>query len=217
MTTAKRVPKIFSTSSTTETISIYLSDGIDAPEYYTEEMQVLKEAKEGDTIYIYINNGGGYVRTGLQLVENIRNSKATVIGCIEVECHSAATYIFLACDSWEVSDNAFMLIHNYTSGAYGKGNDLVQNVVETDKWLWESMKNIYIPFLTEAELASVATQDIYLHAKDIRARLDNVADERELNRELAKEEQLAEEMKLILELIANEKQNSEGMESLSSE
>jgi ATP-dependent protease ClpP protease subunit len=212
MTETKRVPKIFSTPTLTETINIYLSDEMEEPHHYTEEMQALKDAKEGDTIYIHINNGGGIVRTALQFVENIRKSRATIIGCIEVECHSAATYIFLACDSWEVSDNAFMLVHNYTSGAYGKGNDLVQNVVETDKWLWEIMRNIYLPFLTEEELDSVATKDMYLKSDEIRTRLDNLADERELNRELAKEAQLAEEINLILEVITNEKQNSEGVE-----
>jgi ATP-dependent protease ClpP protease subunit len=209
---SNRVPKIFSTTNQSEKVSIYLSDSISGPEDYTEELQVLKEAKETDVIYIYINNGGGQVGTALQIVNNILNCKATVIGCIEGECHSAASYIFLACDEWEVNPHSLMLIHNYSAGHYGKGSDLIQATQKTHDWILSIMKDIYIPFLSEDELSLVENKDMWLLTEEIESRLDRVREHRAFEQELMREEQLTVAKETIKGFISNEKQDSERVE-----
>jgi|TARA_R110000796_G_scaffold103257_11_gene212483 ATP-dependent protease ClpP protease subunit len=190
MSNSQKVPKIFSSVQQSETISIYLSGAIGMPEEYIEELQALREATENDTINIYINSGGGSVATALQIVNNIISCKATVVGCIEAECHSAASYIFLACDTWIVNPNSLMMIHNYSGGHFGKGNDLVQGVQETHKWILSIMRDIYIPFLSENELLSVETKDMYLTSEEISNRLETLMEHRLFEEDLMREEQI---------------------------
>lgn len=167
-----REPRVYTQVKSTVSISIYLSGSIEAPSTYIEELQTLREAQETDEVRIYINSGGGRVDTAIQIVNGIRNCRAKVTAVIEGVCHSAATYIFLACDDWEVNLGVLMLIHNYTGGAYGKGADLVDHVIANDTWVKNIMALCYEGFLTEDEINEVnKNQDIWLESDEILARL----------------------------------------------
>ena len=175
-----REPRVYSRTKATVSNDIYLSGSLEEPELYIEELQTLREAQEGDTVKIYINSGGGRIDTAIQIVNGIRNCKAKVIAVIEGVCHSAATYIFLACDEWEVNLGILMLIHNYSGGAYGKGADLVDNVKANAKWVKNIMANAYEGFLTKSELDQVnLNQDIWLETEEILERLERVVALRE--------------------------------------
>ena len=68
-----------------------------------------------------------------------------------------------------------MLIHNYSGGAYGKGGELVDNVIANDKWVKNLMVDVYKGFLTEEELETVLlNQDLWLETDSINERLQNV-------------------------------------------
>ena len=182
--TDKKEPMVFTSSFTRAAIDIYISGSIDAPEQYLDELQALREAQESDTVRIYINSVGGYVSTAVQIVNAIRNCKASVTAVLEGECHSAAGYIFLACDNWEVNQGVLMLIHNYSGGAYGKGGDLVDNVRANDKWVKSIMSVAYEGFLSKSELDQVnLNQDIWLETEEILERLETLSTLREAQAE----------------------------------
>lgn len=173
-------PRVYSSTNTQVVSYIYLSGDIKAPENYIEEFQTIREAREGDEITIFINSGGGYLSTAIQYINVIRNCKATVTAVLEGECHSAATLIFLACDSWKVNIGVLMLIHNYYGGAQGKGGDLVDNVQANNRWVRNIMQIAYQGFLTQEEIDQVTkNQDIWLETDDILERLDALTEVRE--------------------------------------
>jgi ATP-dependent protease ClpP protease subunit len=174
---------------------INITGEIGPPDLYIEELSAIRNAGEGDSIEIFLNTPGGHVNTGAQFVSAIQNSKATVIAHLESECHSAGTYIALACDGLVVYDNAFMLIHNYSGGSYGKGDDSLEQVKSTRDWIRDMMRRTYVPFLSEKELDSVFdNKDIYLRADDIKKRWDRVVEDREAAAKEANDK-LQEELK----------------------
>jgi ATP-dependent protease ClpP protease subunit len=191
-------PRVYSRTNSKVLSHIYLSGDIGPPEKYIEEMQTFREAEEGDEILIFINSGGGYVSTAIQYVNCIRNCKAKVTAVLEGECHSAATYIFLACDSWEVNMGVIMLIHNYFGGATGKGKDLMDHVYANNSWVKNIMQTAYAGFLTQKEIDQVnKNQDIWLESEEIVKRLATLAEVRNAAALLEEEEA----HKLILEQV----------------
>jgi ATP-dependent protease ClpP protease subunit len=167
-----KIKNIHPTITQQETFHIYINGDIESPEHYIEELQILKNATEGTMIYLYINSRGGDVAAGLQLAHNIDLCQGVVHGIIEGVCYSAATYVFLSCHSFDLSPFAHMMIHNYSGGHFGRGNELVLSASETNKWISAAMGEIYRNFLTEEELVTVTHTDIYLGPQDIADRLD---------------------------------------------
>jgi len=187
---------------------IYISGSIGEPELYIEELQTLREAQESDDVTLYINSVGGYVSTAIQIVNGIRNCKAKVTAVIEGECHSAATYIFLACDEWVVNSGVLMLIHNYSGGAYGKGVDLIDSVKANDKWVKNIMATIYEGFLSPGELELVnSNKDIWLESEEILTRLDNVVALRDMNEEIDREELRKQTLERVKELARSDEES----------
>jgi ATP-dependent Clp protease protease subunit len=204
-----REPRVYTQVKTSVSSSIYLSGSIEEPAQYIEELQTLREAQETDEVRIFINSGGGRVDTAIQIVNGIRNCKAKVTAVIEGVCHSAATYIFLAADEWEVNLGVLMLIHNYSGGAYGKGADLVDHVIANDTWVKNIMAQCYEGFLTEEELIQVnKNQDIWLESDDILDRLKKLSELRE-KQYLQHQEELREQaLERVKELTQNDTEDS---------
>lgn len=158
---------------------ISISGEIADPLHYTEELAAIRNASENDSIEIFLNTPGGNVNTAAQFVSAIKTTAATVIAHLESECHSAGTYIALSCDDIVIYDNAFMLIHNYSGGSWGKGDDSVNQALKTREWIRNMMSDMYVPFLTEEELDTVFdNNDIYLLAPEIKERWKLVVEHR---------------------------------------
>lgn len=213
-TDSKVITKVFTRAVQQYTTDIFLSGDITAPENYIEELQVLNEAQEGDQIKLHINSGGGWVSTAQQYVNAIRNTKASVTASLEGECHSAATYIFLACGRWEVNSGVLMLIHNYSAGAYGKGGDLIDNVQANDRWVKNIMADIYEGFLTPEEIDLVnKNQDIWMETEEILKRLEGVISLREKKIALVEAEEQQKALLTVQEHINASENSSRVQES----
>lgn len=175
---------------------------------YTDLLNTLRSAEEGDEIYIHINSPGGQVATAVQIINGIKSSRATVFGVIEAECASAATVIFLACDAWTVMDNTISLFHQYTSGSYGEGHKQKAQVAAVDRWITELNNDYYSNFLTKKELAKMMEgKDIWLTSEDMRARLEKLVEAKQAEQDALEEEQNKETLKqakLIIKALESE-------------
>ncbi len=163
----------------------YLSGAITEPCDYVKMIHTIHSAPPQDTIYIHINTPGGYLHTGIQMVNAFRNSEATVVCSLEGEAHSLGSLIFLAADQFVVHDNTTMMIHNFSGGIYGKGKEAEMEMIATLEWFSDIGDKYYIPFLTKAEFKAIINdRDIWLHAADIRVRLERMvkAKEKELKK-----------------------------------
>ena len=112
----------------------YICGEIESPECYIDMYDLIRHARYDDTVKIYVNSYGGDLFTGIQFLRVLSESEATVIVSIEGACMSAATLLFLAADSVEITPNSSIMIHNYSSGTMGKGNEMLSQVQHERKW-----------------------------------------------------------------------------------
>jgi ATP-dependent protease ClpP protease subunit len=147
---------------------VYLTDIIEAPSVYNELMHLLANAYSGDSFKLHINNGGGYADTAFMLVEAIRTTKAKVTAKLSGTVASSATIITMACRSVEIAPHTSFMIHNYSGGASGKGNEIKAQVDFTDSELNKAFIDIYGGFLTESEMELViAGKDYWMGREEV--------------------------------------------------
>ena len=153
-------------------IDIYLNNVLADATYYGELLQALRGASDYTSIKLYINSPGGQLHTALQIINAMRDSPATIHATIDVECHSAASFIFLAADTWRVTEHSFMLCHSYSTGVYGKGHELASEYHFEKERLDNLIDVYYKDFLTKKEISELKLgRDIYLNSEEIAARL----------------------------------------------
>jgi ATP-dependent protease ClpP protease subunit len=139
----------------------YLSGTITAPEDYVEWFNVIRNASSADTVKIYINSRGGDADTAIQFMRVLGETDAHVICSIEGSCMSAATMVFLCGLEFEITPHSLFMVHNYSSGIFGKGAEIYDQAVFERKWSTEFMKHIYKDFLNDKEI------DLLLDGKDM--------------------------------------------------
>ena len=154
-------------------VDLYLTSEIGPPEEYTDWFQLIRQAGELDTIFIHINSEGGQVNTALQMVDAMEDSNATIVGSVSGACYSAATFIFLACERWEISEHASFLFHNYRSGVIGKGGEMHDQITFERRWSETMIKAFYEGFLTSEEIKSILDgKDLWMNRDEVGARFD---------------------------------------------
>lgn len=93
-------------------------------------------------IKLHINSYGGSLFAGLATVDTIRGLNAEVHSIIDGAAASAATIISCSCAKRSIGKYSKMLIHQLSSGMYGKYNEL-EDDMENNKHLMETIKSIY--------------------------------------------------------------------------
>lgn len=158
----------------------YLTGEIGDPDDYLDLCNILRSAGPQDEVVLRINCPGGSMHTGQMIVNAVWESEANVIGFIESDCASMATYIFLACDNWGVSKYAEFMAHTCSYGSFGKEHENFDRTNFIRKQQHKRTKEGYRSFLTDAEIDSVlAGLDVYLNAEEIMERLPAYAEYRE--------------------------------------
>lgn len=156
----------------------YLSGPIEEPHRYVDMVQKIQCATAEEIIYIHLNTPGGQLDTGVQIINAMQSSNAHIIVSIEANCHSLGTLIFLAADEFIVHDNCLMMIHNFSGGVFGKGNEQQSQLAAQIKWFNALASNLYVPFLSKAEFDRVVKgEDIWLQSDEIRERLQKMVKE----------------------------------------
>lgn len=152
--------------------TFYLSGFIQSPEQYTKWFHVIRNAGENDVVVIHINSPGGDAATAIQFMRVIAESKATVVASVEGNCMSAATMVFLAADSYQISEHSCFMFHNYSGMSIGKGGEMYDNIVFERKWSERMLKSIYTDFLADSEIEDMLNnRDIWMEGEDVAKRL----------------------------------------------
>lgn len=148
---------------------IYI-DSITEPRDWIDELELIRNSSENDVIKIYLNSEGGSAFTAIQFLKAMAESDAHIITSIEGLCASAATFIFLAGDEYELSPDAIMMCHNYSGGQIGKGNELYYQAIAERKWSEKLIGSMYQGFLTDDEITQL------LEGKDYWFLCDEIVD-----------------------------------------
>lgn len=172
----------------------YLCGDIESSEEYIQWLDTIRHASETDVVKIYINSPGGHVFTAIQFMRALKESSAKVVMSVEGMCASAATMIFLCGDSFEVSEHSMFMFHNYSSGVFGKGGEMFDQLKHERVWSVNLLKDVYKDFLTDAEIESILdNKDIWMTGEEVieRLKLKKAVIESEAQEE--EEEEIVEE------------------------
>lgn len=150
----------------------YLSGDIESSENYIQWFDTIRHAGDNDVIKIYINSPGGDMFTAIQFMRALKDTSAAVVMSVEGQCASAATLILLCGDSFEISEHSMFMFHNYSSGTFGKGGEMFDQLQYERKWSEKLLRNVYKDFLTEDEVTSLLdNKDIWMDGQEVAARL----------------------------------------------
>lgn len=170
---------------------VYLCETIGEPKDHLDVIQALNSATPMDAVDLFINTVGGYLSTSTQIIDAIKNCEGVVTGHLVGEALSAGSMILLACENIRVAEGSTLMIHNYSSGAYGKGHEIYSQVDFMKKAYPKYFRKYYGDFITEEEMESVlAGNDLWMDDEEITKRLENMI---EIRQEIADKEDAVEE------------------------
>lgn len=173
MTTQPEIQKSrLSSTQAAQTHVWYLHGDIDEAENFIDVVKMLRNASANDTVTIYINSGGGYLHTALQIINAMNECKAPIKTVVDAFAASAATLIFLAGDQHEIADHSTFMCHHWHGGSCGKGHEIVAEI-EAKRAIYDALAHeSYKGFLSDAEIDQmIAGKDFWFSAAEVRERL----------------------------------------------
>ena len=116
-------------------------------------------------IYLHINSNGGGIYAAFTTIDTIVACKVPVYSIIEGSTASAGTLISVVCNKRYIRPNAYMLIHQLSSGLWGKMNEIedeFKNLTE----LMDRIKQIYKDHskILRKELNELLKHDLWLNS-----------------------------------------------------
>ena len=118
-------------------------------------------------IYLHINSFGGSVFAGLAIIDTILSSKIPIVSIVEGSAASAATLISVVCAERIIKPNSFMLIHQISSGFWGKMEEIKDEFINLKK-LTKKLKGIYKEHtsIEKENLKGLLKRDLWLDSKE---------------------------------------------------
>ena len=66
------------------------------------------------------------------------------------------------------------MFHNYSGGAFGKGGEMIDQLIHERKWSERLLNEIYKDFLTEDEIKSILdNKDIWMDGEEVVKRIED--------------------------------------------
>lgn len=133
--------------------------------------ELLKHAIEYDcappNIFLHINSNGGCLLSAMSCVDTIRNSRVPIVSIVEGSAASAATIISMVCHRRYITDNSFMLIHQLSTGIYGKYEEIKDDYINDTKFM-ERLYTLYRTHtkMTNAKIKTVLARDIWWDSQE---------------------------------------------------
>jgi ATP-dependent Clp protease protease subunit len=161
------------TKNTGNLYEFYLSGEILEAEEYVEWFDIIRNARESDTVKIYINSCGGDLYTAIQFLRVIADTDAHVVCSVEGACMSAATMVFLQADEHQITPHSMFMFHNYSAGVFGKGGEMYDQIKFEHAWSEKFLTEVYADFLTTDEIQDMLhNKDIWMTSEQVVARLE---------------------------------------------
>lgn len=164
------VPKIY-------TINFW--HDFDDPRNYIPYFKILQEAHEEDQIIFYFDSPGGRIDTLNLFLNALRRCKSKYILARVNYAASAAALLALYCDNIEFNTNSTLMLHTYSGGYRGKGQEVQSEVEHYGKNYNELNKYILQKILTDKEIQELLDgKDFYFTGEEAVKRLKARATEK---------------------------------------
>jgi len=117
-------------------------------------------------IYLHINSFGGSVFAGLAAADYIKNSEVPVQSIVEGCVASAATLFSVVADHRQIRKNSFMLIHQLSSGMWGKYEEM-KDAMDNNDLFMRVIKDIYEEHtkIPKRKLNEILKRDLWFDAE----------------------------------------------------
>jgi ATP-dependent protease ClpP protease subunit len=118
-------------------------------------------------IYLHINSDGGCIFSAFNAIDYMNSCTVPIYTIIEGSAASAATIISIFGHKRYIRPNAHMLIHQLSSGCWGKMTQIEDNYVNC-KGLMARIKKIYEENtnITKSELKKILKRDLWLNSDE---------------------------------------------------
>lgn len=148
------------------TYRIEIDCAIEEVSQFSTAIQILDVAKDDDDVEIYLQCPGGNIDASGAFLHAMFKCKAPIHVVATGGCHSAATHILLAADSFELAENFNALIHNGSAGAYGNINEYHSKSDFDKEFIRKQYQEIYQGFLSPEEFSGMMDgKNIWLDAE----------------------------------------------------
>ena len=126
----------------------------------------LLDLKEPANIYLHVNSFGGSVFAGLSAVDYVKSCEVPVITIVEGCAASAATLFSVVGAHRQIRSNSFMLIHQISSGMWGKYEELKDSIDNCDLFM-RIIKDIYNEHtkIPKKKLNEILKHDLWFDAE----------------------------------------------------
>ena len=117
-------------------------------------------------IYLHVNSFGGSVFAGLSAVDYVKSCEVPVVTVVEGCAASAATLFSVVGTHRQIRNNAFMLIHQISSGMWGKYEELKDSLDNCDLFM-RIIKDIYGEYtkIPKKKLNEILKHDLWFDAE----------------------------------------------------
>ena len=117
-------------------------------------------------IFLHINSHGGDLFAGLAAMDEIRKSQVPIISIIDGCAASAATLMSIAADKRLMNKHAYMLIHQLSSGMWGKYKEIKDEVENLDNMM-KTIREVYLEYtkIPKKKLNEILDHDLWLDAE----------------------------------------------------
>jgi ATP-dependent protease ClpP protease subunit len=152
------------------TFHVYLSSSIEKQSGYKDLVRGLRLLTKEDTVVLHLANFGGFVQTGVMIINAMKASKAHIIANVEAPSYSMGALIACAGDEIKMEPYSFLMFHDYSGDFAGKGSEAGDMIRALDKMSLNLLMNECVPkgILTEEQANSILRGvDVYVHPDTI--------------------------------------------------
>ena len=127
--------------------------------------QHVLQLEEAPKVHLHINSYGGSVFAGFGSVDYIRNCSVPVVSVIDGCAASAATIMSVVAEERYIHEHAFMLIHQLSSGMWGKFEDMKDDM-KNNEMLMSKIIKIYEEHtkIPKTKIKDILKRDIWWDA-----------------------------------------------------
>ena len=166
---------------------------IESPSQFSQIICALSLMEEQDNFILHLQSPGGSLDAVDALIHAMRKCKGKVHVVASGNCSSAATFVLLEADTYELSEGFNATCHCGSLGSGGAFNEYRMATAFYTKFMEETLRKYYVGFFTEAEIVSMLDgRDILLNADQWADRYEgrNVFYMEEMEKIVAKAEEL---------------------------
>lgn len=140
---------------------------IENPSQFSQIISAMNSMDEDDLFILNIQSGGGSLDVADSLIHAIRKCSGSIHAVCTGNVSSAATFILLESDSFELSEGFNAVCHSGSLGSGGTYSEYRQQTAFYNKFMENTLRRMYVGMFTPEELdAMLDGRDFILDAQE---------------------------------------------------